>query len=102
MFEFLGPPTAISLGLIMWPAVVSFRARRWGQGALLMAAGVLAPLIGFVVAVLVMWEEMQSGLPMGVVAVALFCAWVTAIAAPVAIGIILQLFGRFAPPRADT
>lgn len=96
MWFFVGGPILAAVGLAAWPAIVSFRLRRWGQGLVLLIASGLAPLLGLVIAVMAMSDAMQrSGMPFGVIPVAVLCCWVAAIVTPIALGVGLHLAGRF-------
>lgn len=100
MWFLVGGPIIAAVGLAAWPALVSFRVRRWGQGALLLLASVLAPYVGLVVAVMAMSNAMQrSGMPFGVIPVVAFACWGAGIATPILLGVALHLMGRFTPPR---
>lgn len=99
MDPLIGQAVAAALGLVAWPVIASLRVKRWGQALLLMAASVLAPFVGLYGAVLVMWNAM-SGMPMGVIVVAMLFAWIAALAVPVVLGFVLHLLGRYTPPSA--
>ena len=98
MWFLVGGPIIAAVGLAAWPALMSFRVRRWGQGALLLFASFLAPYVGLVVSVMALSDAMQrSGMPLGVIPVIALACWVVGIATPILLSVTLHLMGRFNP-----